>query len=167
MTEKVHDLRVYILLPIFFAFTGLRTQIGHLNSSSHWLFTLLIVAVAGKFGGSAIAGRFLGGSWRNSLIIGTLMNTRGLMELVVLNIGLKLGVISPVIFAMMVIMALATTFMAGPGIAFIERFFPERLQAEASVLVAYAREETVESLFAADRLTACPTRLAVCCLWTS
>ncbi|KAB2933033.1 MAG: potassium transporter Kef [Leptonema illini] len=159
MTEKVHDLSVYILLPVFFAFTGLRTQIGLLNSSSHWLFTLLIiaVAVAGKFGGSAIAGRFLGESWRNSLIIGTLMNTRGLMELVVLNIGLELGVISPVIFTMMVIMALATTFMAGPGIALIERFFPERSQAEAGVLVAYAREETagsllqIGSLFAGDR----------------
>lgn len=149
LTAKVHDVSVYILLPIFFAFTGLRTEIGLLNSPAHWAFTglIILVAVIGKFGGSALAGRFLGESWKNSLLIGSLMNTRGLMELVVLNIGLELGVISPIIFTMMVLMALATTFMAGPAIDLIERVFPEDTKdRDAEILIAYARPETGRSL---------------------
>lgn len=149
LTAKVHDVSVYILLPIFFAFTGLHTQLGLLNSPSHWGITALIVLIAvfGKFGGSALAGRFLGESWKNSLLIGALMNTRGLMELVVLNIGLELGVISPIIFTMMVLMALATTFMAGPIIDMIERLFPGKTdEGETEILIAYARPETGRSL---------------------
>ena len=104
------------LLPLFFAFTGLRTQIGLLNDWQNWLVCAGVIAVAigGKFGGSTLAARWTGMSWYDALSIGALMNTRGLMELIALNIGYDLGILSPRIFAMMVLMALATTFMAGP-----------------------------------------------------
>ncbi|MFT3747832.1 MAG: cation:proton antiporter [Agriterribacter sp.] len=129
--EKVEDVSVVLLLPLFFVFTGLRTQIGLLNEPYLWKVCLLIigVAVAGKFLGSAIAAKFVGQSWRDSLLIGALMNTRGLMELVVLNIGYDLGVLSPEIFAMLVLMALATTFMTGPALDIINRFLPEKKEA--------------------------------------
>ncbi len=125
LTEKIEDISLVLLLPLFFVFTGLRTQIGLLNDSSLWLTCLLIifVAVLGKFGGSTIAARVVGQSWKESLSIGALMNTRGLMELIVLNIGYDLGILSPEIFAMMVIMALTTTFLTGPSLDLINRVF--------------------------------------------
>ncbi|MCE9500209.1 MAG: cation:proton antiporter [Leptospira sp.] len=121
ITDKLEDISMVFLLPLFFVFTGLRTQIGLLNDSSLIGTSILILAVAiiGKFGGSAFAARVTGMSWRNSFALGALMNTRGLMELVILNIGYDLGVLSPVIFSMMVIMALVTTFMTGPAISLI------------------------------------------------
>lgn len=124
--EKVEDVALVLLLPLFFVYTGLRTEIGLLNDWELWKLTFFIIAVAvvGKFLGSAIASRFVGQNWKDSLTIGALMNTRGLMELVVLNIGYDLGVLTPEIFAMMVIMALLTTFMTGPAMDLIERFFP-------------------------------------------
>lgn len=123
--EKVEDVSVIILLPLFFVFTGLRTQIGLINDTYLWKITGLIIAVAviGKFVGSAVAAKFVGQNWRDSLTIGALMNTRGLMELIVLNIGLDLGVLSPEIFTMMVIMALVTTFMTGPALDLINFIF--------------------------------------------
>ncbi len=123
--EKVEDVALVILLPLFFVFTGLRTQLGLLNDPGLWKLTALIIliAVAGKFLGSAVAAKIVGQSWKDSLAIGALMNTRGLMELVVLNIGYDLGVLSPEIFSMMVIMALGTTFMTGPALDFINRVF--------------------------------------------
>jgi Kef-type K+ transport system membrane component KefB/nucleotide-binding universal stress UspA family protein len=126
LSEKLEDFTVVFLLPIFFAYTGLKTQIGLLNSPEMWGLTLLIVAVAclGKFGGSALAARACGLSWRESGAIGVLMNTRGLMELVILNIGRELGVITPAVFAMMVIMALVTTFMTTP---LLQLVLPRRL----------------------------------------
>ncbi|MFT4024317.1 MAG: cation:proton antiporter [Flavihumibacter sp.] len=122
--EKVEDVSLVLLLPLFFVFTGLRTEIGLLNEGKMWLVCLLIVlvAVAGKFVGSALAARFVGQSWQDSLSIGALMNTRGLMELIVLNIGYDLGVLTPQVFAMMVLMALTTTFMTGPALDLINRF---------------------------------------------
>jgi Kef-type K+ transport system membrane component KefB len=125
VSGKVRDVAVVLLLPLFFVFTGLRTEIGLLNEGSLWLVCAAIigVAVAGKFLGSALAARFVGHNWHDSLSIGALMNTRGLMELVVLNIGYDLGILSPQIFAMMVIMALATTCMTGPALNFITRRF--------------------------------------------
>ena len=113
---KIEDVVLVLFLPSFFAFTGLRTSIGLLESSRDWLFCGLIVAVAiaGKFGGSFVAARLAGMGWRHSAALGILMNTRGLMELIVLNLGLDLGVISPTVFTMMVFMALVTTFMASP-----------------------------------------------------
>jgi Kef-type K+ transport system membrane component KefB/nucleotide-binding universal stress UspA family protein len=116
LAEKLEDLVVVFLLPMFFAYSGLRTQIGLLDTASSWLMCGLIIVVAciGKFGGSFVAGRLTGLRWREACAVGILMNTRGLMELIVLNIGLDLGVISPALFTMMVIMALVTTFMTTP-----------------------------------------------------
>lgn len=126
--EKVEDVALILLLPLFFVFTGLRTQIGLINDAYLWQVTGLIigVAVVGKFFGSALAAKFVGQNWRDSLTIGALMNTRGLMELVVLNIGYDLGVLSTEVFTMMVIMALVTTFMTGPAIDLINFIFKRK-----------------------------------------
>src|ERR1035438_9245391 len=109
-------LGILLLLPLFFAYTGLRTQIGLLNEGYLWATCGLVIfiAVLGKFGGSAFAAKLTGQSWNDSFSIGALMNSRGLMELIVLNIGYDLGILSPALFAIMVIMALITTFMTGP-----------------------------------------------------
>jgi len=119
---KIEDVSVLLLLPIFFAFTGLRTHVEMLNQGHLWgtCFLVIAVAVAGKFGGSTMAAKLVGQSWKDSFSIGALMNTRGLMELIVLNIGLDLKILSPEIFSIMVLMALATTFMTGPSLSFIE-----------------------------------------------
>jgi Kef-type K+ transport system membrane component KefB len=123
VASKLEDLVVVFLLPAFFAFTGMRTQIGLISGLDNWLACALIIAVAclGKFGGSSIAARLSGLDWRDSASIGVLMNTRGLMELIVLNIGLDLKVLSPTLFAMMVIMALVTTFATTPVLHLIDR----------------------------------------------
>lgn len=130
--EKVEDVSVVLLLPLFFVFTGLRTKIGLLDDWHLWGIALLIIAVAvvGKFLGSALAARFVGQPWRDSLIIGALMNTRGLMELIVLNIGKDLGVLSDEIFTMLVLMALITTFMTGPMLDLINWLMPEKKSEE-------------------------------------
>ncbi len=126
--EKVEDVALVLLLPLFFVFTGLRTQIGLLNEAHLWQVTgiIILVAVVGKFVGSMLAAKFVGQNWKDSLTIGALMNTRGLMELVVLNIGYDLGVLTPQVFTMMVIMALITTFMTGPALDLINRIFKSR-----------------------------------------
>lgn len=127
--EKVEDVALVLLLPLFFVFTGLRTEIGLLNDPQLWKLTgiIILVAVIGKFIGSALAAKFVGQNWKDSLTIGALMNTRGLMELVVLNIGYDLGVLTPEIFAMMVIMALVTTFMTGPSLDLINWLFKSKI----------------------------------------
>ncbi len=116
LEQKLADVVAVLLLPAFFAYTGMRTQIGLVSSPTEWLICGLIIVVAtlGKFGGTAIVARLSGFSWRTSSSLGILMNTRGLMELIVLDIGLELGVISPTLFAMMVLMALATTIATTP-----------------------------------------------------
>jgi Kef-type K+ transport system membrane component KefB len=116
ITRRLEDLVVVLLLPAFFAFTGLRTQVGLLSGATDWLFTGAIIGVAcvGKFGGSAVAARLGGLGWRDAASLGILMNTRGLMELIVLNVGLDLGVITPHLFAMLVIMAVVTTLATSP-----------------------------------------------------
>ena len=123
--EKVEDVALILLLPLFFVFTGLKTEIGLLNDPYLWKVTgfIILVAVVGKFLGSALAAKFVGQNWRDSLTIGALMNTRGLMELIVLNIGLELKVLTPEVFTMMVIMALVTTFMTGPALDLINYIF--------------------------------------------
>ncbi|MFT4155223.1 cation:proton antiporter [Parafilimonas sp.] len=128
--EKVEDVALIILLPLFFVFTGLRTQVGLLNDPGLWKLTglIIIIAVAGKFLGSALAAKFVGQSWKDSLSLGILMNTRGLMELVVLNIGYDLGVLTPGIFSIMVLMALITTFMTGPALDLINWIFKSKPQ---------------------------------------
>lgn len=130
LTEKLHDLTVVLFLPLFFAFTGLRTSIALVDGMDMWFYTGLIVAcaIAGKFGASTIAARLSGMSWREAGALGTLMNTRGLMELVLLNIGLEIGVISPALFSMFVFMALFTTFMTAPVLEWVyfSRIFPRK-----------------------------------------
>lgn len=117
LTSKLEDVTLVFLLPLFFAYSGLRTEIGQLGTDPQlWLYCVAIIGVAivGKWGGSAVAARMVGLSWRESLGLGILMNCRGLTELVILNIGLDLGVIPPTLFAMLVMMALVTTFMTTP-----------------------------------------------------
>jgi Kef-type K+ transport system membrane component KefB/nucleotide-binding universal stress UspA family protein len=116
LAERLETIAVGLLLPLFFAFSGLRTQLGLVNEPSEWLVTgvIILLATLGKFGGSAIAARLTGMRWREASAVGVLMNTRGLMELIVLNIGLDLGVISPTVFTMLVLMALVTTFATTP-----------------------------------------------------
>lgn len=125
LAEKIEDVSLVALLPLFFVFTGLRTEIGLLQQSNLWGVCLLIIGVAvlGKFVGATIAAKVVGQKWKDSLLIGILMNTRGLMELVVLNIGYDLGILSAEIFTMMVIMALVTTMMAGPALRVLEFLF--------------------------------------------
>jgi Kef-type K+ transport system membrane component KefB len=123
LTDRLEDIVIVLLLPAFFAFTGLRTQIGLVNGVEQWLACGLIIVVAtiGKWGGSAVAARLTGLPWRDSHALGVLMNTRGLMELIVLNIGLELGVLSPTLFAMLVLMAVVTTLATTPVLHFITR----------------------------------------------
>ncbi|MTG99172.1 cation:proton antiporter [Myroides albus] len=137
--EKVEDIAVILFLPLFFVYTGLRTEIGLLNEPYLWKVTAVIILVAtvGKFLGSALTAKFVGISWKDSLTIGALMNTRGLMELIVLNIGFDLGVLTGEIFAMMVIMALATTFMTGPLLDLINFIFgKDKVESEVSIVNA-------------------------------
>lgn len=128
LTEKVEDVSLVLLLPLFFVFTGLRTQINLLNQSNLWAMcgVIILTAVVGKFGGSTLTAKFVGQNWKDSLSIGALMNTRGLMELIVLNIGYDLGILSPEVFAMMVLMALGTTFMTAPALDAINYLFPDK-----------------------------------------
>lgn len=135
ITEKIEDVSIMVLLPIFFAFTGLRTQIGLLSENAAWkaFGWVLLTAVAGKFLGSAISAKIVGQKWRNSVTLGVLMNTRGLMELIVLNIGYDLGILSPQMFAMMVLMAIATTFMTGPWLNLIDWISKRRINTVKAV----------------------------------
>jgi Kef-type K+ transport system membrane component KefB len=115
MLHRLEDFTVVFLLPLFFAFTGLRMSFTSI-ASEFWLAGLLVLvcAIAGKLGGSAVAARASGLSWREAFALGTLLNTRGLMELVILNVGLDIGVISRPLFSIMVVMALITTAMTAP-----------------------------------------------------
>ena len=121
LRDKLDAFSAAALLPLFFAFTGLRTQVTLLNDWQSWALcgVIILVAIVGKLGGSMLMSRFTGMSWSQSFSIGTLMNTRGLVELVVLNIGYDLGILSGRIFAMMVLMALVTTFMTGPLLSLV------------------------------------------------
>jgi len=155
--EKVEDVSVILLLPLFFVFTGLRTEIGLINDPYLWKITgfIILVAVTGKFLGSALAAKFVGQNWRDSLTIGALMNTRGLMELVVLNIGLDLKVLTPEVFTMMVIMALVTTFMTGPSLNLINYIFKTKDETNVDevtivnkfkILISFGNNEKGKSL---------------------
>lgn len=125
LVTKMEDLVVVLFLPVFFALSGLRTRIGLLAGTEMWAYCalVLLVAIAGKFGGSSLAARMSGLSWREAGALGVLMNTRGLVELVILNLGLELGIISPPLFTMMVIMALLTTIATTP---LLQRIYPAR-----------------------------------------
>ena len=123
--ESVHHhleyLTTSLLVPIFFVFSGLNTQLGLLNTPQLWALTLLIIAIAvlGKGIACTLAARWSGEDWRDSMTVGALMNTRGMMELIILNIGLEQGLITPTLFTIMVIMAIVTTLMCSPLINFL------------------------------------------------
>jgi Kef-type K+ transport system membrane component KefB len=123
MAVRLEDLILLVWLPVFFASTGLRTEIGLLSSGSEWALCGLVIAVAciGKIGGAGLSAWLLGFRWREAGTIGLLMNTRGLMELVVLSIGLDLGILSRLTFTMLVLMAVVTTFMTVPLLHVIVR----------------------------------------------
>jgi Kef-type K+ transport system membrane component KefB len=139
--DRFETVTVTLLLPLFFAFTGLRTNITLLKTPEMWFYCglIILVASAGKLGGSVAAARLSGMSWREAGGLGTLMNTRGLMALVILDIGLDIKVISPALFSMMVAMALVTTFMAVPLLEMIcpmrmLRSVPERIPVEQALV---------------------------------
>jgi nucleotide-binding universal stress UspA family protein len=163
VTRRVEDFVVTVLLPLFFVVTGLRVRVGLLDRPGLWLLTLvlLVVAIAGKWVGALAAARLTGFSFRESSAIAALMNTRGLTELIVLNIGLELGVVTPALFTSLVIVALVTTFMTGPVLRLIDprgtfRVRPEeelKAAAEAAaperaILVAPQDEKNLDSLLA-------------------
>jgi Kef-type K+ transport system membrane component KefB len=127
ISKRLEDVTVVLLLPLFFAYSGLRTHIGLLSGGDVWLYfaAILAVAVVGKVGGAAIAARATGMRWREATSLGVLVNTRGLVELVVLNIGLDAGIISPSLFAIMVLMAITTTVMTTPLLDWV---YPARLR---------------------------------------
>jgi Kef-type K+ transport system membrane component KefB len=147
MAAKIKDFTSVFLLPIFFAYTGLRTDFNLLIGPDMLLACALVILVAtlGKFGGATVAARISGLGWRESSALGILMNTRGLMELVILNIGLDLKVVSPALFTMMVIMALVTTFATTPvlGLLYPRGFTPRSEGATAGEQAAAAREALV------------------------
>ena len=125
LTSKLEDVSELFLLPIFFAFTGLRLQINLLNAPHLWVICAIVIAVAiiGKFAGTAIPAKLVGMNWKDSFSLGAFMNTRGLMELVVLNIGYELHILSPELFAILVIMAILTTILTSPLLDLIEYLF--------------------------------------------
>jgi Kef-type K+ transport system membrane component KefB len=125
LAAKLESVAVLLLLPLFFAYSGIRTRLGLVSGSADWLVVAGIIALAtlGKFGGSAVAARVTGLRWREASAIGVLMNTRGLMELIVLNVGMDLGVITATMFTMLVLMALVTTFATTPILHWV---YPDR-----------------------------------------
>lgn len=124
LQDKLEDVSVLLLLPIFFVFTGLRTELGLLSQGHLWgaFGLIMLVAVLGKMGGSTLTARLVGQSWSDAVAVGALMNTRGLVELVALNIGYDLGILTPETFTMLVLMALCTTFMTGPLLNMVNRW---------------------------------------------
>lgn len=135
LADRTEDFTTVFFLPVYFAYTGLRTQIGLLDSVEMWICAAVVIgaAVLGKFGGAAVVARACRFSWPEAGALGVLMNTRGLMELVILNVGLDLGVITPPVFAVMVLMAIVTTLMTAPALALIypaERIRSDRLPLE-------------------------------------
>jgi Kef-type K+ transport system membrane component KefB/nucleotide-binding universal stress UspA family protein len=171
VTRRIEDFVVTLLLPMFFVYTGLRTNIGLLDRPALWLITvgLVLIAILGKLAGAFVAARVGGMDWRASAVIGTLMNTRGLTELIVLNIALDAGAISNALFAALVLMAIITTLMAGPLLKLLDpqnkygrdveddfadaqmeavREHPELPVPERSILVAPQTDEALEQLVA-------------------
>ncbi|MDR0412376.1 MAG: cation:proton antiporter [Dysgonamonadaceae bacterium] len=155
LTEKVEDVALSVFLPLFFVSTGLKTQIGLIHSPAEWGVCLLFifVAVFGKIIGTALPARFTGESWKNSWYMGALMNTRGLMELIILSIGYEMKILSPSIFTMLVIMTLVTTFMTGPLLAFIKlccgrksAALPGRFPHQFRLLLSFGRASNGKTL---------------------
>ncbi|MDR0572972.1 MAG: cation:proton antiporter [Tannerella sp.] len=141
MNEKVEDVSLALFLPLFFVYTGLQTEIDLIKGTEMWLLcgVFILVAIIGKFGGTLVAARVSNESWKDSLYMGAFMNTRGLMELVVLSIGLEMNILPPVIFVMLVLMTLVTTFMTTPLISFISICF------RTSERIKFHREEKLKT----------------------
>lgn len=155
--EKVEDISIVLLLPLFFVFTGLRTQIGLIDDPQLWKMTglIILVAIVGKLAGTALTAKIFGENWRDSLILGILLNTRGLMVLIILNIGYDLGVFSTEIFTILVLMALATTLMTAPMLSLINKLFivgaPKTTyeisrSSKYNILISFANPEMGKSL---------------------
>jgi Kef-type K+ transport system membrane component KefB len=143
LTEKIEDITLIILLPLFFVQTGLKTDFKVLFSSDLIGTTALIcsIAIIGKYVGTTLAARFIKQSWKQSLILGALMNTRGLMELIVLDLGFQMGILSQEIFSALVFMAILTTLMTGPTLSLIDKIFKDKAvlfpDAHIKVLIAF------------------------------
>ena len=122
LTRRIEDVSTTVLLPVFFAITGIKIQISLLNNDSLWIAfgLILLVAIVGKIGGGSISARITGHSWHDAFSIGVLMNTRGLMEIIVLSIGYDLGILTSSLFTIFVLMAITTTIMSGPLLDFID-----------------------------------------------
>lgn len=165
ITEKFEDISLVLLLPLFFIFTGLRTDLALLNSVSHWLafVAVMMVAMLSKFGAISLSARLSGQSLKDSLSLGMLLNTRGLMEVVVINIGYELGIFSAEIFTMLVLMTIATTAMTTPALNYIERAFKRedfgarvlsRIRTSFKVLLSFGPPKMGSTLIRlADQLT--------------
>ncbi len=153
ISEKIEDIALVLFLPLLFVFTGLRTQIGLLNQPDLWVTCAAItgVAISGKAIGSSIATRLMGSSWKDAMTAGLLLNTRGLMELIVLNIAYDLGIINVELFTMLVLMALITTFMTGPALNLLEWIYRKKTpvsnkQEVPRLLLSFGRPATGPSL---------------------
>ncbi|MFY9608825.1 MAG: cation:proton antiporter [Blastocatellia bacterium] len=136
LSQKLEALVVVVLLPLYFALTGLRSSFFLITGAGMWFYcgAIIVLAVVGKLGGSLVSARMNGMSWRESAAVGVLMNTRGLVELVILNIGLDLGILSPALFSIMVLMALVTTLMTTPLLAWIyPKGITDSIKAEPAV----------------------------------
>ena len=179
MTEKVEAVALALFLPLFFVSTGLKTEIGLLNTPELWNLCgiFILVAIVGKFGGATLSARFVGEGWKNSLYIGALMNTRGLMELVVLAIGYEMKILPPPIFVILVLMTLVTTFMTTPLLMFIRSCFrvrnkiaeqkrQEKLEGEFKVLISFGRAGAGEVMLnvANQMFTKCDSKLEITAL---
>src|SRR6266850_1106538 len=125
LRENFQDFTLVFLLPLFFAYIGLNTDLKLINSPQVWAFALLLLAIAciAKIGGVFLAGRLFNLPWRDSAATGLLLSTRGLMILIILSVGLDVGVISPQLFAIMVLVALGTTAITTP---LLNRIYPRR-----------------------------------------
>jgi Kef-type K+ transport system membrane component KefB len=129
-----------LLLPLFFALTGMRTRLDLLNDANMWLWAGIVLAgsVAGKMGGAVLAGRWNGQSWRNATALGALLNTRGLVELIVLNIAYNVGVFSPTLFTMLVVMALVTTMLTSPILKLLKIQDGEEIDEELGAMAKHS-----------------------------
>ena len=143
LNRRLHDFVAVLFLPVFFAYTGMRTEIGLVSGLGNWLLCAVIILVAclGKFGGTLVASRLSGLKWRDSAALGILMNTRGLVELIVLSMGLDLGITSPKLFTMLVLMALVTTFMTTPVLQVLLRKHPWAEPVPSPALDAFPMQE--------------------------
>ncbi|WCL49500.1 cation:proton antiporter [Leptospira sp. GIMC2001] len=147
ISERIDYIALVFLLPLFFAYTGMRTNLWALGDNGLFqvLLLVLVFAIVGKFIGASLTSRYVGMNWKDSLSLGVLMNTRGLMELIVLNIGFQLGIITPALFSAFVVMTLVTTLAAGPGLNLINKIFTEKsekstpLEAFKKILISFAQ----------------------------